>query len=171
MGDSTWVGGFDSHPNIFAAHEERRAHEEEERMSTALQHGRKAESAPPARSNCQGACNGTEHDDTKELIPLSFFKPASQSSASYLFFWQGSDFSMVFCSPTLHVACTATGVYGVGWCSAKRVNGQAVSPQCQPFSRKKTVTMDTCPHTASRSCSRRRRPLAPPAAKSKTRDT
>ena len=60
MGDSTWVGGFDSHPNIFAAHEERRAHEEEERMSTALQHGRKAESAPPARSNCQGASNGTE---------------------------------------------------------------------------------------------------------------
>lgn len=156
MGDSTWVGGFDSHPNIFAAHEERRAHEEEERMSTALQHGRKAESAPPARSNCQGASNGTELGAT----PLNL---------SYLFFWQGSDFSMVFCSSTLHVACT--GVYGVGWCSAKRVNGQAVSPQCQPFSRKKTVTMDTCPHTASRSCSRRRRPLAPPAAKSKTRDT
>ena len=32
------VGGFDSHPHVFAEHDERRAHEEQERMRTALRH-------------------------------------------------------------------------------------------------------------------------------------
>ena len=32
------VGGFDWHPHVFAEHDERRAHEEQERMRTALRH-------------------------------------------------------------------------------------------------------------------------------------